>query len=128
MTRRNDNILTTIDYSDDVIGENEARELMIAEEEFWPCPNFSLRTMHQIHTLCFGHGGNSCDGASDRKVLRYKSISGDEMTPLDMIYKDDMDRRTTKKKSSTLSTDDEFYDGTGNLMWMAAVRMHTNKR
>lgn len=77
------------------------------EEEFWPTP--SLLTGHKIHTIRFGTG----DEKNESKVLRYKSMSSEELTPLDMTY--------GNSNSDDPFRDDEFYDGTGNLMWMAAV-------
>ncbi len=77
------------------------------EEEFWPTP--SLLTGHKIHTIRFGTG----TGENESKILRYKSMSSEELTPLDMTY--------GTSDNDDPFRDDEFYDGTGNLMWMAAV-------
>lgn len=81
---------------DEVAGISEEEE-----EEFWPTP--SLLTGHKIHTIRFG--------ADPAKTLRYKSMSSEELTPLDMTY----------DNNSGDDDPDEFYDGTGNLMWMAAI-------
>ncbi|VEU44198.1 unnamed protein product [Pseudo-nitzschia multistriata] len=89
----------------------------VAEEEYWPAP--PLLTGHKIHTIRFGGSGASRHGnvagngrdQDHGRVLRYKSMSSEALTPLDMTYSDGNDALG----------DDEFYDGTGNLMWMAAV-------
>jgi hypothetical protein len=58
------------------------------------------------------------------RVLRYKSMSSEAMTPLDMTYgghTNDNDNDNDNDADADVDDDDEFYDGTGNLMWMAAV-------
>jgi hypothetical protein len=82
----------------------------IIQEEYWPAMDpfstegaFSLRTQHEIHAIDFGLG----------QSLRYKSISGGAMTPLDMNF--------SRKNIGSPQVEEEFYDGTGNLMWLAAV-------
>ncbi len=80
---------------DDTIGGS------IVVEEYWPMADASvssLQARHRICTLRFGL----------EKELKYQSISEASMTPLDMIY-------------DSAIRDDDFYDGTGNLMWLAAV-------
>jgi hypothetical protein len=79
------------------------------EEEFWPTP--SLLTGHKIHTIRFGENG----GNNEPRVLRYKSMPTEELTPLDMIY------GGSNSNENEDPHQDEFYDGTGNLMWMAAI-------
>ena len=74
------------------------------EEEYWPTP--SLLTGHKIHTIRFGSAGKN-----EPRILRYKSMPTEELTPLDMTY----------GNSKNSQANDEFYDGTGNLMWMAAI-------
>jgi len=88
---------TTTTNVDEVTGSSHEEE----DEEFWPTP--SLLTGHKIHTIRFG--------ADPGKILRYKSMSSEELTPLDMTY----------DNNSGDDDPDEFYDGTGNLMWMAAI-------
>jgi hypothetical protein len=83
------------------------------EEEFWPTP--SLLTGHKIHTIRFGRNV----GNNEPTVLRYKSMPIEELTPLDMIYGGS--NRNSNENDSIDPHRDEFYDGTGNLMWMAAV-------
>ena len=83
------------------------------EEEFWPTS--SLLTGHKIHTIRFGRNG----GNNEPKVLRYKSMPIEELTPLDMIYGGSNSNENENKNEDPHQ--DEFYDGTGNLMWMAAV-------
>ena len=78
------------------------------EEEFWPTP--ALLTGHKIHTIRFG-----TPRKNESRILRYKSMSSDELTPLDMTY------GTNSSEEEDPFRDDEFYDGTGNLMWMAAI-------
>lgn len=78
------------------------------EEEFWPTP--ALLTGHKTHTIRFG-----TPRKNESRILRYKSMSSDELTPLDMTY------GTNSSEEEDPFRDDEFYDGTGNLMWMAAI-------
>uniref|UniRef100_A0A7S4EIU3 Uncharacterized protein n=1 Tax=Pseudo-nitzschia australis TaxID=44445 RepID=A0A7S4EIU3_9STRA len=105
------------------------------EEEFWPAP--PLLTEHKIHTIRFGgnvSGSSNCNGSASgnansegnhrdnesssvaprARLLHYKSLPSEALTPLDMTY-------NTGTSSTTDCNQDEFYDGTGNLMWMAAV-------
>jgi len=104
--------------ADDDDGEEEEEE----EEEFWPAA--PLLTEHKIHTIRFGKSTeNICNEVDDERgalvggsqkshVLRYKSMPSEALTPLDMTYGNSVGGE---------HCDDEFYDGTGNLMWMAAV-------
>ena len=95
------------EYVEELEAHQGCNEEEKEEEEFWPSP--SLLTGHKIHTIWFGKGA----GKDESKVLRYKSMSSEELTPLDMTY--------GTSDSDDPFRDDEFYDGTGNLMWMAAV-------
>mmetsp|Transcript_42364 Transcript_42364/g.83224 ORF Transcript_42364/g.83224 Transcript_42364/m.83224 type:complete len:400 (+) Transcript_42364:142-1341(+) len=92
----------------------------IDEEEFWPAPP-SLLTTPKIHTIRFGRGNGVTNGSV---VLRYRSLPSEELTPLDMVYTSTNIRNNEgndKDKDNDSFRDDEFYDGTGNLMWLAAV-------
>jgi hypothetical protein len=93
---------------------------IVETEEYWPTIH-SLRTKHQLHVLSFGQ--HEDDGP--RKRLLYKSISGEDMTPLDVTYYHHTDGRNSNDEHNNNNNNkddvDEFYDGTGNLMWMAAV-------
>jgi hypothetical protein len=101
----------------DVDEENEETTsydaAIVETEEYWPAIH-SLRTEHQLHVLSFGQ--HEDDGP--RKRLLYKSISGEDMTPLDVTYYHSDGRNSNDENNNNM---DEFYDGTGNLMWMAAV-------
>lgn len=93
--------------------------------------SFSLQSKHQVHTVDFGGRGGSST------VLRYMGIPDREMTPLDMTYVSQSLKnaaisgaaRTGAGSSSSCSSagddddndGDTFYDGTGNLMWTAAL-------
>lgn len=104
------------DVADDDNINDKATTTTMVEEEYWPTMiNSSLQTQHQIHTICF----------ENNKILRYKSISVQAMTPLDMIYDNNNQRlknRYTESENDVSDLmQDEYYDGTGNLMWMAAV-------
>jgi 2-polyprenyl-3-methyl-5-hydroxy-6-metoxy-1,4-benzoquinol methylase len=66
-------------------------------DEYWPSMT-TTTTQHELHTLDFGSHG----------LLKYQSMSIQAMTPLDMTYD---------------QQEDEFYDGTGHLLWLAAVTL-----
>ncbi|KAG7349576.1 lysine methyltransferase [Nitzschia inconspicua] len=70
------------------------------DEEYWPTMAHPT-TQHEVHTIDFGNSVG---------VLKYKSISSDAMTPLDMTYHSQQEL-------------DEFHDGTGHLLWLAAVTL-----
>jgi hypothetical protein len=120
-----------IKNGDDNDKTSTADEDAVVKEEFWPInDNFSLRAKHQIHAMVFGQRkereqqecvcgeeGNWGEGPGiNCKQLLYKSISGEAMTPLDIAYPGTRGRNNTSDDEY-----DDFYDGTGNLMWMAAV-------
>ena len=102
--------------------QQEAEDNYVAseeEEEFWPTA--PLLTGHRIHTIQFGggcgdDGGSTTDRRTTNRVMRYKSMSSEAMTPLDMTYGGD-----NEDSGDGDNEYDEFYDGTGNLMWMAAI-------
>jgi len=84
------------------------------EEEFWPAA--PLLTEHRVHAIRFGGNNNNNNNNNGcETILRYKSMPSESMTPLDMTY------GSNNNKNNDCDCDDEFYDGTGNLMWMAAV-------
>ena len=98
---------------------------------------------HRTHAIYFGSrssstsssdndiNNNNNDNNNDTKrindskcggrVLRYKSMSSEAMTPLDMTYASGGPNDADAIDDDVDADDDEFYDGTGNLMWMAAV-------
>eukprot|EP00535_Pseudo-nitzschia_heimii_P000571 CAMPEP_0197176660 /NCGR_PEP_ID=MMETSP1423-20130617/2509_1 /TAXON_ID=476441 /ORGANISM="Pseudo-nitzschia heimii, Strain UNC1101" /LENGTH=395 /DNA_ID=CAMNT_0042626059 /DNA_START=170 /DNA_END=1357 /DNA_ORIENTATION=+ len=92
-----------------------------SEEEFWPISS-SLLTGHKVHTIRLGGGCDDVEDSSSSSssiVLRYMSMPSEAMTPLDMVYGGIEGQNEGLNDVSF--QDDEFYDGTGNLMWMAAV-------
>jgi 2-polyprenyl-3-methyl-5-hydroxy-6-metoxy-1,4-benzoquinol methylase len=100
--------------------QHQKQQQQFIEEEVWeasPGMGFALQSQCEIHTVDCGLG----------KSLRYMSISDSGMTPLDMIYDGHTKSNGTtagmnKTTKGTNKDDyDEFYDGTGNLMWTAAL-------
>jgi hypothetical protein len=146
------NVMTTNNNTGEKEDEEEdvVQVLTVAiEEEFWPTATITANNLlagHRTHAIYFGISSNSSSSSvsdnndnndniendndtkiinnSNRgRVLRYKSMSSEAMTPLDMTYGGQQQGpdTTTHDNDDDNEDDDEFYDGTGNLMWMAAV-------
>jgi 2-polyprenyl-3-methyl-5-hydroxy-6-metoxy-1,4-benzoquinol methylase len=96
--------------------EEQPQEVVVVEEEEWTHLDGSnvfggllddTTTTHPLSSVSFGE-----------VVLKYKSLQERHMTPLDMTY---TYRYPNEKKTSADDDDDEFYDGTGHLVWMASL-------
>jgi hypothetical protein len=113
ITRKNANITCTSNKAivlDDAHQQqrqntnNDATTRTIADhdtDEYWPTMTTATQTQHQQHILDFGPYG----------ILQYKSMSSLDMTPLDMTY------------AEMEEVDYDGYDGTGHLLWLAAVTL-----
>ena len=120
------------------IGETEEEKEEEVEEEFWPT---ALLAQHEIRSLYFHNNSkkknyktdnddnddDDADASSNPIVLRYQSMSGDSMTPLDMTYATTNANDNNENENENDDDDDhykydnEYYDGTGHLVWMASL-------
>ena len=143
-----DNETKTKQQKQQDVGENEEEkeEEVEIEEEFWPT---ALLAQHEIRSLYFHKkkrrknynkvyddddddddaDKDDADASSNTIVLRYQSMSGDSMTPLDMTYattnaptnKENENENENDDDDDRYKYDNEYYDGTGHLVWMASL-------
>ena len=62
---------------------------------------------------------NMADTEQGRQYLQIRSMTRQDMTPLDMNFK--KARPDDDDDDQELPADDEFYDGTGHLVWLASI-------
>jgi hypothetical protein len=107
----------------------------IVEEETWTTADgtnvFDELVNQQFELRHLQLSSSSSSSSSSSRILKYKSYPESAMTPLDMTYseKNNYSNKTSADaigETTTVMEDfqqSEFYDGTGTLVWLAALAL-----
>ena len=131
----------SLPYDGTTHDHEEGDELKIVVEEVWPTFQFhqqqqSLESCPKIHSLYYSNGypqddttcsddgddgGDNNDEKDDEQYRSFRPthqalnlwmVPETDLTPLDMTY--------GKSNNTSVEDDDNYYDGTGGIVWLAA--------
>jgi SAM-dependent methyltransferase len=77
-----------------------------------------IRLCTSKHHHNHDHDHDNNNNNNNNNSLIYKSVATHQLTPLDMTYDDDDDN---DDEYTTTNIKKEYYDGTGTIVWMAAL-------